>query len=305
MPSESIVFSTESYRYMAEELARQGNFALGKIDRKVFPDSERYYRILENIQDAEVVLIGGTNSDRDTLELFDLGSALVGYGARRLTLILPYFGYSTMERAILAGEVVMAKSRARLLSSIPEASAGNRIVLLDLHSEGLPYYFDGHVRPVHLYAKQLVLDKAMEIGGTDFVFACTDAGRAKWVESLANEVGVDAAFVYKRRLDGERTQVSGVNANVKGRKIVIYDDMIRTGSSLLKAAQAYREAGAAEISAITTHGLFPGDALEVITQSGLLKRLVCTDSHPRAVELAGDQLEVLPLTPLLTPFLKG
>ncbi len=305
MPSESIVFSTESYRYMAEEIARQGNFALGKIDRKVFPDSERYYRILESIQDAEVVLIGGTISDRDTLELFDLGSALVGYGARRLTLIIPYFGYSTMERAILAGEVVMAKSRARLLSSIPEASAGNRIVLLDLHSEGLPYYFDGHVRPVHLYAKQLVLDKAMEIGGRDFVFACTDAGRAKWVESLANEVGVDAAFVYKRRLDGERTQVSGVNANVIGRKIVIYDDMIRTGSSLLKAAQAYREAGAAEISAITTHGLFPGNALEVITQSGLLKRLVCTDSHPRAVELAGDRLEVLPLTPLLVPFLMG
>ncbi|MGC4004381.1 MAG: hypothetical protein QM811_15205 [Pirellulales bacterium] len=129
-----------------------------------------------------------------------------------LTLIVPYFGYSTMERSIKPGEVVTAKARARLLSMIPSASWGNRIVLLDLHVPGLMHYFEGAVRPFHLYAKELVTAASRRLGGDDFVLACTDSGRAKWVESLANDLGVEASFVFKRRLDGERVEVAAVSA---------------------------------------------------------------------------------------------
>jgi ribose-phosphate pyrophosphokinase len=145
------------------------------------------------------------------------------------------------------------------------------------------------MHPVHVYASPIIKDAIKRCGGDDYVLACTDAGRAKWVESLANDLGVTAAFVYKRRLDGKRTEVSGVSAHVSGKTVVIYDDMIRTGGSLLEAAAAYRDAGAVAIDAVATHGLFPGDSLAKIEAGGLLGSIVVTDSHPRAVALAGTR----------------
>src|SRR6185312_10534308 len=100
-------------------------------------------------------------------------------GACSLTLVVPYFGYATMERATKPGEVVTAKSRARILSSLPPARFGNRIVLMDLHTEGIPYYFEGALRTFHVYAKPRIETAARELGGDEFVLACTDAGRAK------------------------------------------------------------------------------------------------------------------------------
>jgi ribose-phosphate pyrophosphokinase len=155
-----------------------------------------------------------------------------------------------------------------------------------------------------VYGKPLITAAARRLGGSDFVLACTDAGRAQWVESLANDLNVDAAFVYKRRHD-DATTVTGISAHVAGKRVVIYDDMIRTGGSLLAAAGAYREAGAAAIDAIATHGLFPGDSLARLALSGLFGRIVVTDSHPRAVALGAQQsfLEVESTAPLLTEHL--
>jgi ribose-phosphate pyrophosphokinase len=166
------------------------------------------------------------------------------------------------------------------------------VFLLDLHVDTIAYYFEGGLRPIHVYGKPIVTLAARSLGGDDFVLACTDAGRAKWVESLANDLGVDASFVYKRRTSGTQTTVTGVSAHVAGKRVVIYDDMIRTGGSLINAAQAYRDAGAVAIDAIATHGLFPGDSLERLRKTGLFGRIVSTDSHPRAVSLAGDFLHV-------------
>src|SRR6185369_1102064 len=226
-----------------------------------------------------------------TLELYDLACGLVTGGAYRLSMVMPFFGYSTMERSVRTGEVVTAKTRARLLSSIPMASRGTQVFLLDLHVDPIAHYFEGGIRPIHVYGKTLVMAAARRLGGTDFVLACTDAGRAKWVESLANDLNVAAAFVYKRRHD-DATAVTGVSAQVAGKRVVIYDDMIRTGGSLVSAARAYRDAGAVAIDAIATHGLFPGDSLARIADSGLLGRIVVTDSHPRAVALQSSFLEV-------------
>lgn len=304
MESSLVVFGSCSYKELADQIATEGSFERGLFEHKEFPDGERYYRLATDVEDRAVALIGGTISDRDTLELYDLGWALSAAGVKSLYLLIPFFGYSTMERCVHHGEVVMAKSRANLLSSIPEASNGNRIVLLDLHSEGIPYYFDGHVRPVHLYAKKLIVKTALAIGNNDFVLGSTDAGRAKWVESLASDMGVEPAFVYKRRIDGRKTQVTGVSANVENRLVIIYDDMIRTGGSLIQAAKTYRDAGAKDIVAIATHGLFPDDSLEKIQQSGVIRQIVCTDSHPRARLLASPFLMVESIAELLVSYLQ-
>jgi ribose-phosphate pyrophosphokinase len=307
---EPIVFSVSAYDYLARAIATGGGWQLGVVERRTFPDRERYQRIDSDPADRDVILVGGTIDDVATLELYDLACGLVAAGAYRVRLVMPFFGYSTMERAVRHGEIVTAKTRARLLSSIPQASRGNQVYLLDLHVDAVAHYFEGEVRPVHVYGKAIATAAARRYGGDDFVLACTDAGRAKWVESLANDLGVAAAFVYKRRVSGAQTEVAGVSAQVAGKRVVIYDDMIRTGSSLIHAAQAYREAGAVAIDAITTHGVFPDDSLARLRTTGLFGHIAATDSHPRTVVLAaaqgaGDFLQVDSIAALLVEHLRG
>jgi ribose-phosphate pyrophosphokinase len=277
---------------------------LGAIERKVFPDGERYRRIETDCARRDVVLVGGTVDDVDMLEIYDLACGLVHLGVHTMTLVLPWFGYQTMERASKRGEIVAAKNRARLLSSVPAAGSGNRAVLIDLHSEGIPHYFQGNIRPVHLHARSVVLQAIRDFGGEDFVLGATDAGRAKWVESLANDLLVDAAFVFKRRLSDTETEVTALAADVEGRAVVIYDDMIRTGGSLISAANSYKEAGASEVYAVCTHGVFSGEALDKIRDSGVFEGIACTNTRPHVQALAdGDFLRVYSVADLIAQFL--
>lgn len=301
----SLFFCTADYAYLRDALLEgRADRAPGAVERIDFPDGERLLRLADDVDGRDVVIVGGTIDDHATLDLYDLASAAVTYGARRLTLVVPYFGYSTMERAVHPGEVVTAKTRARLLSSLPPASYGNRVFLVDLHSEGIPHYFENDITAFHFYAKDIIKRAAREFAGEDdFVMACTDAGRAKWVESLANELGVSVAFVFKRRVSGSKTELLATSARVEGRTVVIYDDMIRTGGSLIQAGRAYRDAGAKRMIAITTHGLFPGDALERIRASGLFEYVVSTDTHPRARALADGFLRLEPIAPVFDPHL--
>ncbi len=347
-----ILFSTASYGYLKESMMKSNRFLDGQIARgqskdgpvledKPFPDGERYHRILTEVADYPVVLLGGTIDDRETMELLDLGQAMVEKGALSLSMIVPYFGYSTMERQVNPGEVVKAKNRARMLSAIPTASFGNRIYLLDLHSEGIPHYFENSLVAVHVYARDIVIDAIVDIvrawqksemvvsavaDGSDriktsssraasgevldwlddahFTLASTDAGRAKWVESLAQDMAdrgipVHPAFIIKRRVSGSETSISDISADVEGKFVVIYDDMIRTGGSAIKAAQAYTRQGAKGIALICTHGVLPGNALQGLRDSGCFFKIIVTDSHPRAVQLEDDFLKVISVGDLL------
>jgi ribose-phosphate pyrophosphokinase len=297
-----LLLATATYQSLSDDLCGLGAAEAGQRVVEVFPDGERYIRIDTPLDGRDVLVLGGTVSDTDTLELFDLACAAVSWGAQRLTLLVPYFGCATMERAIKPGEAVTAKYRARLLSAVPAAPGGNRVFMVDLHAAGIPHYFDAHVRTVHVYAKPVISRLCRQLGGDDFVLACTDAGRAKWVESLANDMAVPASFVFKRRLDGSRTEVTAVSAQVADKPVVIYDDMIRTGGSLLGAAAAYRDAGASRVCAVTTHGVFPDGAVERIRDSGLIEHIACTDSHPRAAAVARDHpdfITIASLSPVL------
>lgn len=306
MMEEAVVFGTRAYAPLQASIAKSLGTDAGEVERTEFPDGERYQRIVTPVGGRDTVLVGGTLSDADTLELYDLACGLVQEGARSLVLVIPYFGYATMERVSKRGEIVTAKTRARLLSSIPVPGSGVRVLLLDLHSEGVNYYFEGGVRSFHLRATSLIVGAARRLAGEGpLVMACTDAGRAKWVEALANQMGVHASFVFKRRLSGAATEVTGVSAQVQGAHVIIYDDMIRTGSSLLGAGRAYEAAGASRISVVTTHGLFCGDALARLRESGLFDAIVCTDSHPRARKLEDGFLRVESVAPLFAEHLKS
>lgn len=300
-----LLFSLESYKHLADKMLETDKFEAGVVERRNFPDGERYLRILSEVRERDTVVMGGTGNAHDTLELYDLAYALSRNGAKRVSIVIPYYGYSTMERAVKTGEVVTAKSRAHLLSSIPSSAHSNRIFLFDLHAEGVTFYFEGSTRATHISARPVIENLIRTVGEKDFVLGSADAGRAKWVESLANKLGVPAAVVLKRRLSAEKTEVTAVSDNVKGKHVVLYDDMIRTGGSLMGAAKAYLAHGAVKVSAVTTHGVFPGQALEKLVASGLFASLACTDSCPRAVELEGPKLKVASLSDLIVESLGG
>ncbi len=364
-----ILFATSEYGYLKAQMLKSKRFVDGQMARSVakdgstsladvpFPDGERYHRLLTDVSDREVVLLGGTVSDRATMELLDMGAGLVMEGAVRLKMVIPYFGYATMERAILPQELVKAKIRAMQLSAIPRAPLGNRAYLLDLHSEGIPFYFENGVKTDHIYAKSLVIKAVEEAArdwqrtsgkqldhsscGTgalaklrvstvnchapdpddiltqtgefkllDFTVASTDAGRAKWVESLCRDMvklklPVHPAFIIKRRISGSETVVADISADVAGKLVVIYDDMIRTGGSAIAAAKAYLAKGALAVILISTHGVLPGDSKKKLRDSGCFHSVIVSDSHPRAVELADDFLHVIPTGDLLTASVLG
>jgi ribose-phosphate pyrophosphokinase len=298
MKNKKIIFSSVGYRFLQKEVLEMGDFETGEVEVKTFPDGERYQRILTPVRGRDVVLIGGTTSDSDTLEIYDLAYALIKFGARSIYLVFPYFGYSTMERAVKSGEVVTAKSRAVMFSSLPRTSLGNQFMFFDLHTEGIPYYFEGQALLNHISCKPIITRVAQSLAADGFVMACTDAGRAKWVESLANDMGVNAAFVFKRRVSGEATEITSISADVNGKDVVIYDDMVRTGGSLINAAKAYKEAGANKIFTMTTHGLFTNNALERIQNSGVIEKVVSSNSYPLP-EFASDFLQVESIAPLI------
>lgn len=287
-----VAFSTTNYAYLLGEIVGrrvEAPIMSGGLERKVFADGEIYHKFnLSDIEDKDVIIIGGTYTAEETLELYDLGCSAVKHGAKSLTLFIPYFGYSTMERALKPGEIVKAKTRARLLSTIPSGARPNRIVFLDLHTEGLPHYLEGNVQPIHMYAKDLVIEACREIAGDDFVLGSTDAGRAKWIESLAKDMKVNCAIITKRRISGSETEVTSVNADVKDRIVIIYDDMIRTGGSVIGAAEKYLEAGAKEVHVVATHGVLPGNSVAKMADSGKVKTITVTDSHPRAREVMAE-----------------
>jgi ribose-phosphate pyrophosphokinase len=301
-PSRKLLFTIQSYAYLEPRFLAAEDFERGEIERNMFPDGERYLRLAVETEGRDVVLLGGTPTDLDTLELYDLGYAISRAGARSLSVVIPYFGYATMERAVHPGEVVTAKTRARLISAIPPCEAGTRVFLFDLHTDGIAFYFsDSHVTH-HVYGAPLITAAIRRrMANRPFVLGATDAGRAKWVQSLAQTLGVEPAFVYKRRDAGQGTlSITGINADVRGREVMIYDDMIRTGSSLLQAARAYLAAGATAVHAIASHLVLPGDSLEKLQRSGVFQSISGTDSHPNSLKLSGDPNALTSVAELLT-----
>jgi ribose-phosphate pyrophosphokinase len=315
MNGKPIIFSTLHYARLAAKIEAASlpcSFDRGLLERNTtrdgerdedrpFKDGEHYHRLLSNVEDRQVVIVGGTIDDAETMELFDLGNACFDWGAAGIKFAIPFFGYSTMERAVKDGEAVKAKYRARLLSAIPQTPLGNRFYFLDLHAAGLQHYLEGR-QARHIYAKPVIMSAANELAAAlapkpyrrkgklivRWLLGSTDAGRSKWVESLAKDLGVMPAFAFKHReMDETENQGTG-GGSVRGRLVIIYDDMIRTGGSLLAAAEAYLAAGAIGVAVISTHGIFAGDSIARLQSSGLIKRIVVTDSMPGAERLAAD-----------------
>lgn len=279
------VMSTVNSAYFAERIALSPELGVTivPIERNTFPDGERYTRIgikhMSDLTGRDVVLVGSTNTDADLLEMSRLGSAIAEHGANRLIMVIPFLGYSTMERAVKPGEVVTAKTNARVLSSIPLCSSGNTLLFMDLHVSGLLHYFEGDCQRAELYGEMAIIGGISRLRLENYVLGSADLGRPKWVNSLARTLGAGIAFVRKTR-HGADTEVHEVIGDVRGKPVVIYDDMIRSGGSLIKAANAYLAHGATAVYAAVSHLALPDEATIARLEQSPICHIICTNTHP-------------------------
>lgn len=300
------ILSSQKYEYLKQNILKQAIvFKNVEIETETFPDGEHYWKIVnpEQLRHKPAVYIAGTVDDESIFELYNLASTLVREQCSSLHIVIPYFGYSTMERAVKEGEVVTAKNIANLISSIPQAPLGNFVYMMDLHSLGTQYYFENTIHPIHLTSWNVIKNMLAQFG-KDVVLASTDMGRAKWIEKMGNELHLETAYIMKKRLSGSKTEVIALNAEVKDKDIVIFDDMIRSGTSLIHAAEAYKNAGANNIYVITVHGIFVTEALDKLKSCGVIKKILCTNTHVNAQNLKDEFVKVYDISEVITERLK-
>jgi len=302
------ILSSHPYDYLKRYLLKSEHFDNIDIESKTFPDGEHYYRIIhpEKISGKSAVYICGTTDDVAILEAYNVACTLVQEGCQSLHLVIPYFGYSTMERAVNSGESVSAKNIARLFSSIPISAIGNYIYLVDLHSFGVQYYFEQNIHPMHLTTDPIIDKMINDIrkNKKNVVLASADMGRAKWIEKISGRLNMNSAFIMKKRVSGVETEVLALNANVKNKDVILFDDMIRSGSSIIHAAEAYKSIGAKNIYVVCVHGVFVDDSIEKIKESGVIKAVYCTNTHPKAQNIQDDFVKVYDMSDVILEGLK-
>ncbi len=278
-----LIYSTKSSKYFSELIAKGLEVETSEIIRDKFGDGELYHRI--NINDRSelfsktAIMVSSTHSDKDFDELEKIGVTLAGLGTKRRIFVIPFFGYSTMERAILPGEIVSAKVNARRLSGIPNSDRGNIFLMLDLHVSGIAHYFEGDCLRYELYGENILSKAINELKLEQFVFGTADLGRAKRVETFAGKFKTDIVFARKSR-EFEKTKVLDIIGDVVGKNVIIYDDMTRSGGTLINAAKAYLERGANKIYAVLSHlALNNADIIKRLEDSPI-EKIISTNSHP-------------------------
>jgi ribose-phosphate pyrophosphokinase len=279
-----IILSTASSQYFASLIAEKLPASTElSMTRKSFGDGERYLKIdLEDrmaLFGRDVIIVGSTATDDDFAEVCRVGTAAAKYGARRITYIIPFFGYSTMERAVKPGEIVTAKINARQLSELPHGDVRNCFLMLDLHTAGLVHYFEGECLRFELYAESILTEAVRDLGLANFMFASADLGRPLWVETFAKRFGTSLAFIRKSR-DFEETQIEAVIGDVAGKIVIIYDDMLRSAKTAVHAADAYLEKGALAVYIVASHGAFNDDKAIELLEYSKVQKVIVTNSHP-------------------------
>ncbi len=286
--SNVVIVSTAASYYFAEKIAQQLGLEVTATKRHTFGGGEKYYRIgfesYEDIIGKSAIFVGSTDTDENINELYRVGCALAKWGTKQRIFMIPFLGYSTMERAKEVGEVVTAKTIARQLSSIPNSGLGNFFLFLDLHVAGLVHYFEGDCKTQELYGEQelaanITGEITHETGTENVIFASADLGRPRWVSSFARMYKTGIALIDKSR-DFETTKIAHVIGDVRGKIVIIYDDMTRSAGTIIDAAKAYLDLGAIAVYVVLSHLALNDESIIAKLIAAPIVKIITTNSHP-------------------------
>ena len=268
-----------SNRALAQSIASYLELPLTDCTVKRFADKEIYVEIHENVRGEDVFVLQSTSfpANDNLMELLILTDALRRSSARRITAVLPYFGYARQDRRAAGRTPISAKLVANLI-----AGAGvNRVITLDLHAAQIQGFFD--IPTDNLYSAPVMTRDIEEHYDTNsMMIVSPDVGGVARARAIAQRIGADLAIVDKRRPRAGVSEVMNIIGDVSGKSCLLIDDIIDSGGTLINAAEALLKAGAREVSAYITHGVLSEGASERIGKSKL-KELVITDSIEETV----------------------
>ena len=287
------IFSGNANLPLARNIAVELGIELGAADVSQFEDGESLVRIGENIRGEDIFVIQPTYSPAvNLMELLILIDACKRSSARRVTAVVPYFGYARQDRKDRPRVSITAK----LVSNLITVAGADRVLTMDLHSSQIQGFFD--IPFDHLFAAPVLVEEFQSRQIPDLTVVAPDIGSVKMARAYAKRLGADLALVDKRRPRNDAVEVLNVIGEVEGRNVVMFDDMVTTASTLIEAATALRKQGARDIYAGATHAVLCGKAKERIQRS-LIKELVATDTVYHDPESLPPKVRILTVAPLL------
>lgn len=286
------VASGRSNPALAQKVANALGVELAGTQIKNFSDGELWAKYDENIRGVDLFIIQSTIAPSDNImELLILIDAAKRASAKRITAVIPYFGYARQDRKDQPRVSVTAKLVANLLTR----AGADRIITVDLHSSQIQGFFD--IPLDHLYASTILLKALKELNLGPVTFASPDVGGIKTARAYANKFGGDLVLVDKRRTSHNVADIMHIIGEVEGKQIVVIDDMVDTGTTFVKCAEALVAKGAVDITGICVHPVFSGQALEKIENSKAISKMFVTDTI--ALKAQSDKIKVVSVAELL------
>jgi ribose-phosphate pyrophosphokinase len=292
MKDELKLFCGNSNRPLAERISAYLKVPLSRADVSQFSDGEISVKIEENVRGTDIFIIQSTHAPAEhLLELLIMLDAAKRASARRITAVIPYFGYARQDRKDQPRVPITAKLVADLLS----VSGANRVLTMDLHAAQIQGFFD--IPLDHLFAAPVFIRHIQRRKLSDLTLVAPDPGSIPMTRYFAQKLKTSLAFIDKRRFEKDKTMVMNVVGEVAGHNVVIQDDMISTASTLAKGATALDERGAKEIYAYCTHPVLSGEAIKNVANSSLTQVIV-TDTIPLREDALNGKFEVVSVAEL-------
>lgn len=299
LKEDIILVANEASADLARKVAGRLGVPFSEMLKRRFADGETYHAFPRSISRKNLIVIGATHTEYSYQELLDLIQGGRYWNAASVNVVIPYLGYSTMERSKpYSHEIPKGITRTRqIFRARPDF-----VAFVDLHSEAVLHAHGGEISTKHVWTDSLAVEKIQSMGLGDFVLVSPDYGFSKRVARLASMLDCPHTAADKDRFDTDKTIVGQISSVVRGRTAVICDDMIRTGGSIIQTAQRCLDAGAEEVVVMATHLVMAGEARERFLKSPI-RKVVGSDTYPGSV--SDELLEVYTVAPLLAEILEN
>ncbi|HWU48696.1 MAG TPA: ribose-phosphate pyrophosphokinase [Asticcacaulis sp.] len=291
------LLSANSNRTLAQAIGDYLDMPLTKARVQRFADNEIFVTIDENVRGEDVFVIQSTSypANDNLMELLICIDALTRASAKRITAVIPYFGYARQDRKTGGRTPISAKLVANLITR----AGAHRVLTMDLHAGQIQGFFDiptDNLVAIPFMAKD-ILANYKDAG--DLMIVSPDVGGVVRARSLADRLGADLAIVDKRRPRAGESEVMNIIGDVTGRNCILFDDIVDSGGTLVNAAKALMERGASSVSAYISHGVLSGAAMDRVEKS-VLKELVITDSIEATPAIhANEKVRIVGVAPLI------
>ena len=298
-----VLFSGWGYPELAERIAERLEVPMGEVELRQFSGGEVYARYKESIRGADVFIVQSLAEpvNRHLMQLLTMIDAAKRASAESIVAVIPWFAYSRQDRKTKPREPITA----RLVANMIQVAGANRVMTMDLHVGQIEGFFSfpvDHLTAMHAFVDHFIGQGFKDVD--DAVVVAPDTGEVKVAKRLADRLGLPWAIVNKIRNQPGESEVTHVIGDVKGKRIILVDDLIDTAGTLVNAAERLLEDGATEAYACATHPVFSGPAYERI-QASNLKEVVVTDTLPLKPGKPQDKIQVLTIAPILASTIRN